>query len=188
MAQQILPWLMAALVFLAVVTDVRGYIIPNWVSAAIAGLAVVQVFLLGLGPAAWPYLACGVVVLIVGFVLFACNWLGAGDVKLLAALALWSGPAGTVGLITWTALAGGVLAVLVLLIDRIRRPAATAAGVNAAPRQTGEPPSAPSCAGNADRGENGGPEGRRPLPYAAAIAGGVVYLFVHGQGLVLPGV
>ena len=127
-------------------------------------------------------------VLVVGFVLFACNWLGAGDVKLLAALALWAGPAGTLGLVTWTALGGGVLAVIVLAIDHRRRAVSTTQDVNALAGATAEGGDDPTPAATAEDAETGLPQGRRPLPYAAAIACGVVYLFVHGRGLVLPGV
>ncbi len=188
MASQFLPWLIAALVLYAVACDVRAYVIPNWISATIAGLALVQIVLLGLGWAAWPYLACGAAVLVVGFGLFVCNWLGAGDVKLLAALALWAGPSDLVGLIVWTALGGGGLAGVVLVKDRLRRRTAAGDGVNAGPVAALSPAGGAVAPGSANPAETGPAAGRRPLPYAAAIACGVVYLFVHGRGLVWPGI
>ena len=184
-----LPWLMAALVLWAVVSDVRTYTIPNWISAAIIGLALVQMALLGLGWAAWPYLVCAAAVLVVGFGLFVCNCLGAGDVKLLTALALWAGPAGLSGLIVWTAIGGGGLALVVLVADWLRRRAGLGADpVNAGAAGGADPTAACVSPTDPETAESGPSRGRRPLPYAVAIACGALYVFVHGQGLVLSGV
>jgi prepilin peptidase CpaA len=45
--------------------------------------------------------------------LFLVGGMGAGDVKLLAAFGAWLGPTGTLWAVLWTALAGGVLALVV---------------------------------------------------------------------------
>ena len=49
-----------------------------------------------------------------GLGLFAAGWLGGGDGKLIAATALWLGPASTVDFVFVAALAGGVLAAGIL--------------------------------------------------------------------------
>lgn len=56
----------------------------------------------------------------VGFLMFLGNVMGGGDIKLLIALSLWIGwePNALMGFGLWTALSGGVLA-LVLIILRV---------------------------------------------------------------------
>lgn len=53
--------------------------------------------------------AIGFVILAGGAVLFALGWMGGGDIKLLAASALWLGPAATPALLLLTAMFGGLL-------------------------------------------------------------------------------
>lgn len=102
--------LMAAAAF----EDFRRFTIPNWLTL---GLCVLWPFsLLGvpsLGTAVGD-LACGLIVFAVGALLFARGYLGGGDVKLLAAAALWSGPTLLPSLLIATGLLGGVLALVLL--------------------------------------------------------------------------
>lgn len=87
------------------------------------------VVLLALGGAATALLGTGphginglgaLLILLVGFALSSCLALiGAGDVKLLAAAALWT-PGRTVDLLLLTALLGGVLALLYLILNIMR--------------------------------------------------------------------
>ena len=53
--------------------------------------------------------------LVVGVFIFSLGWLGGGDVKLLAALALWAGPDYLVLLLLITGISGGVLAIAYIL-------------------------------------------------------------------------
>jgi len=119
----------ATLLLWAAGEDVRRLIIPNWISLAIAGLYPLHVLL---GPAAVDWLSAAglaALTLAVGFALFAANLVGGGDVKLMAAVALWAGPSDFPLLITVTAVAGGVVA-LALLLSRWRsRKAETRSGV-----------------------------------------------------------
>ena len=65
------------------------------------------------------HLAAGVVVLIVCFGLFFINAMGGGDAKLISATALWTGFSG--GLVQYlliSAIAGGILTVLILLLRK----------------------------------------------------------------------
>lgn len=85
----------AALAFVAVWTDARRREIPHWL---LGGLACLWLCAALLAPEALDGkplagLACGGVALILGFVLHALGWLGGGDGKLLAVLAMWLGPA-----------------------------------------------------------------------------------------------
>jgi len=98
---------------LACVTDLRTRRIPNVLTfgAALAGLLYqfVSGGIDGLGHAALGWLAGGLI-----FILpFAVRGLGGGDVKLLAALGAWLGPADVVWLSLYTGVAGGVMAIVV---------------------------------------------------------------------------
>ncbi|HEY5084239.1 MAG TPA: prepilin peptidase, partial [Rhizomicrobium sp.] len=83
-----LPLLLAA----AAGWDLASFTIPNFLSAALLAVFAVFAFAAGLGFAAigW-HLAAGLVGLFVGFTLFALGYIGGGDAKLFAAVALWLG-------------------------------------------------------------------------------------------------
>ena len=104
--------------------DLRARDIPNWIPIAIAALA--PLWWLGTGIAPWPALAVQVGVAALVFAILAGMWnfglMGGGDVKLLAALALWFAPLPFVGLLTVMAVAGGIVTVLTLIHHRIRKP------------------------------------------------------------------
>jgi len=51
------------------------------------------------------------------FVFYLVRMIGAGDVKLFAACAVWLGPLAALQAAFWTALVGGVMAVIVLIVD-----------------------------------------------------------------------
>lgn len=100
---------------LAAASDVASRRIPNGlpiviaVSFLVAGVAAPdRVDLVG---GLWVA-AC---VFAVGFLGFALGKIGGGDVKLLAAMALWAGPAAAMDYLLLTGLAGGALALIYLL-------------------------------------------------------------------------
>lgn len=102
--------LLAALTFWAALNDVREYQIPNRIVLAVAALYPVHV-LVSAEPVAWGgALVVAVVVLIAGMGLFFAGALGGGDAKLLAAVALWAGPANIVEFLAITAVLGGAMA------------------------------------------------------------------------------
>ena len=106
---------------LACVTDLRTRRIPNVLTfgAALAGLLYqfVSGGIDGLGHAALGWLVGAVI-----FILpFALGGLGGGDVKLLAALGAWLGPADVLWLSLYTGVAGGVMALVVSATIRISR-------------------------------------------------------------------
>lgn len=109
----------AALAFVAVWTDVKRREIPHWLLGGLACLWLcAALFTPGaLGGEPLAGLACGGLALIVGFVLYALGWLGGGDGKLLALLAMWLGPA-DVGL---ALLATGALGLLLAVCTLLRR-------------------------------------------------------------------
>lgn len=98
-----------ALVGIAVFTDLRERRIPNWltVSGVLVGLALAAIETAGFPTAA---LLGVVTALAIAFPLFALGGIGAGDVKLLAAVGAFVGPGGLLPVVIYGGIAGGVLA------------------------------------------------------------------------------
>jgi prepilin peptidase CpaA len=76
----------------AMVTDVTSYRIPNWIPLSLVGLFL-AVAAISPNPVAWKnHLGSGLFAFVLGALLFVFRPLiGAGDVKLMAAVALWLG-------------------------------------------------------------------------------------------------
>ena len=68
------------------------------------------------------HLVAGFVALLLGFAMFARGWVGGGDAKLIAAVALWLGFDPLLPFVLWTAILGGGLALLVLAYRRLLPP------------------------------------------------------------------
>ncbi|HYE00974.1 MAG TPA: prepilin peptidase [Alphaproteobacteria bacterium] len=114
--------LYCAALLTAAAWDVARFEIPDALSLLLA--AGFAALVLGGGAAALPGLTAGAAVLAAGFALFARGLIGGGDVKLMAATALWTGWTGLPGYLAATALAGGALALLLLALRRLLRRAA----------------------------------------------------------------
>ncbi|MGE0408810.1 MAG: prepilin peptidase [Amphiplicatus sp.] len=118
----------AALLCWAAICDARTYRIPNWISAALAGLFAVAAIASG---AAlwdfWPHLAVGAGAFAIGYLLYLFTNMGAGDAKLAAAVALWAGASGLYALVVALAVAMAILALglvaLRLLLGRLLKTA-----------------------------------------------------------------
>jgi len=109
------------LLLVAAIFDVWKYMIPNWVSLGLAGLFLVTAPFLPM-PVGWlSHLGAGGAILAVGMVFFALGRLGGGDVKLIAAVSLWTGFEYLFDFLVYVSLAGGILALLLLLARRILR-------------------------------------------------------------------
>jgi prepilin peptidase CpaA len=114
--------LLAALLIAGMATDLRARIIPNALNLAIALLALAWWWAEGLSGREMLFqlaLAGGVFVVFAG--LFALGAMGGGDVKLLAAVALWLPPALLLPMLTWMAIGGGILTLVMLAQHRLRR-------------------------------------------------------------------
>lgn len=107
--QTLLPFLAVA----AAVSDFLTMRIPNWLNAIIVLAFFPMAFATGMAGEAilWHCLAA-IIVLVIGFGLFSAGFIGGGDAKLLAAAALWIGWTQLPPFLVFTALAGGVLAVI----------------------------------------------------------------------------
>jgi prepilin peptidase CpaA len=114
--------LLALLLIVAAVIDVRTFTISNRLNAAVALLALVYWWSIRLP--LWPdvgiqlAVAAGVFVLLA--LAFFTGMMGGGDVKLAAALALWFAPAETIRFLIVMSIAGGVLTLLILAAHRLR--------------------------------------------------------------------
>ena len=103
---------------IAAVTDLRSRRIPNWLCAAALAL--------GVGLHGWLDGPSGVVVALIGaglglamlLPLYAIKALGAGDVKLLAAIGAVLGPQSLLTVAIYAAIAGGAISVFVLVRRR----------------------------------------------------------------------
>jgi prepilin peptidase CpaA len=122
MGDVFLTLLLSALGLLLVsagIEDARSRNIANWKNAAIALLAPLWWWANGLG--FWPDVAIqlGIAGLVLTFFVgaYALGQMGGGDVKLLAALALWLPAQPLVGMLVLMSLVGGALTV-VMLVER----------------------------------------------------------------------
>jgi prepilin peptidase CpaA len=117
---QALLAILAILLVIAAIVDVRTYTISNRMNLAIAGLA--PLFWWSAGLPLWPDVAAQIGIAVAVFfllaMLFYAGMMGGGDVKLAAALALWFTPAETLRSLVYMALAGGLVTIIVLLIHR----------------------------------------------------------------------
>jgi prepilin peptidase CpaA len=115
--------LLAAALVAAAVGDLRTRTIPNGLNLAIALAAIPFWYLSDL--ALWPDVALRIAVAGAVFAFFAAafalGFMGGGDVKLLAAVALWLPPAAVVALLVVMSIAGGALTLVFALRHRLAR-------------------------------------------------------------------
>ena len=118
-APQWLALILAILLIAAALEDAVRLRISNLTVGLVLVAAIVAAITVGLDLRLWQNLVVFLVLLAVGTPMFAAGRLGGGDVKLLASVGLWFDFAGAVWLLVAVALAGGVLALLILLIRSI---------------------------------------------------------------------
>jgi prepilin peptidase CpaA len=120
----ILIAILAAALVAAAVDDWRRRTITNRLNAAIALLAIP--FWWASGLSLWPDVALQIAMAAAMFALFAIAFrfgaMGGGDVKLVAALALWLSPGATLRLLVIMSIAGGLLTLAMAIRHRIARP------------------------------------------------------------------
>src|SRR5882672_9217663 len=96
----------------AAAMDLLTMKIPNRISVIMV-LAFFPLALLA-GFNAWDmanHVGAGLLMLLIGVLLFIPGWFGGGDAKLMAAIGLWIGADNLAAYMLWVALAGGVIAV-----------------------------------------------------------------------------
>lgn len=146
-----------ALVLAAAARDALSFTIPNWISLALVAIFPLTGLAAGVPlPTLGLHLGVGAAALVAGMALFALGWVGGGDAKLMAAVALWLGWPAVVSFLVVAAVAGGVLAVVLLAL----RTATLRAVVLSGPRW---------LVRLAEPGEG--------VPYGVAIAVGALFAF-----------
>lgn len=114
---------LAVLLVSAGIEDLRIREIANWKNGAIAALA--PLFWWSVGLPAWPGMAIqlgiGLIVFGVFTIAFVLGQMGGGDVKMLGAIALWFPWEPLLDLLMIMAIAGGVITALLLIDRRVRR-------------------------------------------------------------------
>jgi prepilin peptidase CpaA len=152
--------LFALLVMFASVKDLVSYTIPNWVSLGLAvGFAPAALLCGATAPQIFEAVGLGAAMLVAGMVMFALQWVGGGDAKLLATASLWLGLPGLASFLVFTALAGGALALGLLALRSAWVRPLVAAGPAWVERLA-----TPGAA----------------APYGVAIAAGALAAFPHG--------
>lgn len=113
---------LVALLVWAGLEDIRHREIADWKTGAIVLMAPFWWWANGLD--LWPDVAIQVALAVGVFAVFAAafhfGWMGGGDVKLIAALALWFPFGGFVAMLVAMSLAGGVITLAMLIEQRLR--------------------------------------------------------------------
>ena len=119
---ELLLGILAILLVIAAVVDVRTLTISNSLNLTVALLA--PLYWLSVALPLWPdaaiQLAVGTGVFAVMAAAFYAGMMGGGDVKLAAALALWFSPAATLKFLVLMSIAGGVVTLAALALHRAR--------------------------------------------------------------------
>ena len=115
--------LLAIILVVVAIIDIRTFTISNRLNLAVALLA--PFYWLSIGMSPWPdmavQLAMGIGVFALKAIAFYFRMMGGGDVKLAAALALWFAPQGTLRFLVIMSLAGGVLTLAILGFHKLRK-------------------------------------------------------------------
>ena len=119
---ELLLSILALILVVAAIIDVRTYTISNRLNLNVAILAPIYWWSAQLP--FWPVItihvgvACAVFVLLA--IAFYIGMMGGGDVKLAAALALWFSANDTLRFLVFMSIAGGILSVVVMVTHRLR--------------------------------------------------------------------
>ena len=120
---ELLIGLLAVILIVAAVIDVRTFTISNQLNLAVALMAPLYWWSAALP--LWPDIGFQIAVAAIVFMLLAAAFyvgvMGGGDVKLAAALALWFSPASTIKFLVVMSLAGGVLTLLIVGWHRAKK-------------------------------------------------------------------
>lgn len=120
MTMLILLTAVGAIITLAAVYDAATLTIPNWISIALVGLFPVVAICSGSDfTSVGIHLAIGFAALVIGMVLFAFNLIGGGDAKFFAAVSLFIGLPDMGSYLFMVVIAGGVLALVLLVARRL---------------------------------------------------------------------
>ena len=143
------------LMIVAGLHDLTTMKIPNWISLVLLAAFFPAALLVGLpGGEIAVHVGVGIAALLVGMALFALNWIGGGDAKILAAGCLWMGATGSLMFVLYSAVVGGLFCMVLITARKI------------APSYPGVPAWATRLL-----------EPKGDVPYGVALAGGALLAF-----------
>lgn len=103
----------------AMLSDFKSLRISNWIPLALIVGFAIYYFIFWQKIPITQHVIYALIVLVVGFFLFAFKLFGAADIKLIFAIVLWAGPQHTIPFIFFTSLFGGIFAFLIIITKRI---------------------------------------------------------------------
>lgn len=118
-APEWLVLVLAGLLILAAAEDGWRSRIANLTVILIAAGAILAAILAGLDVALWQNVAMMSALLGLGTVMFTRGWMGGGDIKLLAASALWLDFSAGWKMLVAVSLAGGLETLLILIVRKL---------------------------------------------------------------------
>jgi prepilin peptidase CpaA len=151
--------LLAAALAAAAIEDAVRLRISNATCLVVLAAAIVAMALQGFPLALWQNLVVFVVLLVLGTLAFATGKVGGGDVKLLACLGLWVNFSAAPWLVASIFLAGGLVALVYIVVGLLRR---------------------------SRRRDDGKRIGQRQIPYGLAIVAGAALVFTGQLGFMAP--
>lgn len=120
----VLTFIFPLLMLVAAFFDLFTMRIPNILVGLVAIAFLALALLMSMDLAAIGlHLAVGATALAVTFILFALGWIGGGDAKLAAAIALWFGFELLLPFLLYAAVIGGALTLIILVARRFMLPA-----------------------------------------------------------------
>ena len=112
-------WVYVALLLAAAAFDAGRFVIPNWISVALVALFGLALLAHPVSPDWLAHLGAMGLVLAVMLVAYRFGVVGGGDLKLMTAVSLWVGLDALPQLLLWTALAGGGVALGLIVLRRL---------------------------------------------------------------------
>ena len=116
-------WLLAVLFAAMAAAAIEDFIrlrISNITCAVVFVTALIAMGMQGFSLDLWQNGLVFAVILLCGFLLFAADKIGGGDVKLFASLGLWVNITAAIWFVSFSLLAGGVLAVIYIVVRSLR--------------------------------------------------------------------
>jgi prepilin peptidase CpaA len=124
MAELLVVILLPLLLVASAGWDLASFTIPNFLNLAVVGAFLLFALAAGLS---WPllgwHLLAGLLGLGLGFTLFALGWIGGGDAKLFAGVALWLGFSDLLAYALVASICGGALTIAIILLRQMPLPA-----------------------------------------------------------------
>lgn len=101
--------------------DIKALRIPNWLCVVVAVLGIVRLVVIADPTVALYTGTAALVIFIVGFLIFACGFVGGGDAKLVTATILLVGNHDLIPFLFMMSICGAAISVIVLMLNKLSR-------------------------------------------------------------------